>query len=294
VTQTGDDRSHAGADASSASAPIAALAAIGLALAFAYSAIGIRLLQQWRDEETYSHGFIVVPIAIYFAWQRRHAVLSAPRRPTAWGLALVVASLGLLVVGTLGAELFLARLSFIGVVAGVVLFLFGPACLDALKVPLAFLLLAIPLPTIVFNAVTFPLQLVASRAGEALIRAAGVPVIREGNVIELASLRLEVVEACSGIRSMMALLTCACVVVCIRPTRLAVALAVIAATVPVAIATNALRVAIAGLAAQFAGPWAAEGFLHACSGAVLFLAGLCGLLALERSVRALQRPRVAT
>jgi exosortase len=289
-----DDPRHVAADAHAVSAHLAALAAIGAALVFAYSAIGIRLVQQWRDDENYSHGFIVVPIAICFAWQRRHAALSAPRRPTAWGLSLVVASLGLLVVGTLGAELFLARLSLVGVVAGVVLFLFGPACLGALKVPLLFLLLAIPLPTIVLNAVTFPLQLVASRAGEALIRAAGVPVIREGNVIELASLRLEVVEACSGIRSMMALLTCACVVVCIRPTRAATAAVVIAATVPVAIATNALRVAIAGLAAQLAGPWAAEGFLHACSGTVLFLVGLCGLLALERSVRSLQRSRIAT
>jgi len=270
-----------------------ALAAIGAALALTYAPVAVRLIHQWRDDETYSHGFIVVPLALFFGWQRRHAVLAAPRRPTLWGLAVVVASLAVLVVGTLGAELFLARLSFVGVVAGTVLFLFGPAVVVALKVPLLFLLLAIPLPTLVLNAVTFPLQLVASHAGETLIRAAGVPVIREGNVIELASLRLEVVEACSGIRSMMALLTCACVVVCMRPTRPAAAIAVMAATVPVAIATNALRVAIAGLAAQFAGPWAAEGFLHACSGAVLFIVGLSGLLALERSISRVQRSRAA-
>ena len=274
-------------------ADLVALAAIAATLAVAYAPIALRLIHQWHDDETYSHGFIVVPLALFLGWQRRQAVLTAPRRPTIWGLAVVVASLCVLVVGTLGAELFLARMSFIGVVGGTLLFLFGPAVVVALKVPLLFLLLAIPLPTLVLNAVTFPLQLVASGAGEALIRAAGVPVIREGNVIELASLRLEVVEACSGIRSMMALLTCACVVVSIRPTPPGVAFAVMAATVPVAIATNALRVAIAGLAAQFAGPWAAEGFLHACSGAVLFIIGLSGLLALERSISRFQRSRAA-
>jgi exosortase len=272
---------------------LAALTALAAALAFTYSSIAVRLVQQWRADETYSHGFIVVPAALFFAWQRRVAILNAPRRPTLWGLIAIVVSLGVLVVATLGAELFLARMSFLGVVAGAILFLFGPAHLKALRVPLLFLVLAVPIPAIVLNAVTFPLQLIASQAGEALIRAGGVPVIREGNVIELANMRLEVVEACSGIRSVMALVTCACLVIATRPTRPTTGAVLLAATIPVAIATNALRVAITGLAAYFAGPWAAEGFLHSFSGTVLFVVAMSGLLMLDRSLRAVERMRVA-
>ena len=276
-----------------AGADLAALAGIGVALAFPYAAVAARLIRQWREDETYSHGFIVIPIALYFAWQRRRAILDAPRRPTWWGLAVIAVSLAVLAVGTLGAELFLARVSLIGIVAGVVLLLFGRGHLRALRAPLLFLLLAIPIPAIVLNTVTFPLQLIASQAGESLIRTAGVPVFREGNVIELATMKLEVVEACSGIRSVMALLTCACFVIGARPTRPATAIAIVAATIPVAITTNALRVAITGLTAHYAGPWAAEGFLHSFSGTVLFIVAASGLLAIERSLRAFERRRVA-
>jgi exosortase len=272
-------------------ADLAALVVVATALVVGYAAIAATLVQQWRDDETYSHGFIVVPVAMYFAWQRRDVCRNAPRRPSAWGFAIVLVSLAVLVVGTVGAELFLARVSFLGVVAGITLFLFGPTHLNALKIPLLFLLLAIPVPAILLNTVTFPLQLIASQAGEAVIRAAGVPVIREGNVIELASMRLEVVEACSGIRSIMALLSCACFVTCVRPTKPLTAIAVLASTIPVAIGINALRVAVTGLAAQFAGPWAAEGFFHAASGIVLFVAALGALLAVERSLRLLDEPR---
>jgi exosortase len=267
-------------------ADLTALVLIATSITVAYGAIAMRLAQQWRDDETYSHGFLVVPVAIYFAWRRRDVWRYAARRPSAWGLALVLASLTALVVGSLGAELFLARVSLLGVVAGIVLFLFGSIHLKALRIALLFLLLAIPVPSILLNTVTFPLQLVASNAGEAVIRAAGVPVIREGNVIEMPSMRLEVVEACSGIRSIMALLACACFVICARPTKPFTSVAILAATVPVAIGINALRVAVTGLAAEVAGPWAAQGILHAASGTVLFIAALGALLAIERSLRA--------
>jgi exosortase len=270
---------------------LAAGAAIGAALASTYGSIATRLVRQWLNDDTSSHGLLVVPVAIYLAWQRRAAVLTAARRPAAYGFAVIAAGLAILVVGTLGAELFLARVSFVVVLAGAVLFLLGPAHLQALRVPLLFLLLAIPIPAIVLNAITFPLQLLASQAGEAVIRAAGVPVIREGNVIELASMRLEVVEACSGIRSVMALLACACFAISARPTKPTTAAAVLAATVPVAIAANALRVAMTGLVAQFVGPSVATGALHSSSGVVVFVAAATALLALERSFRRFERPR---
>src|SRR5262249_57047776 len=128
-------------------------------------------------------------------------------RPSAFGLVVLAGSVAVLLAGLLGSELFLSRISFIGALAGIVLFLFGWAHLRMLAFPLLFLLLMIPLPAIIFNQIAFPLQLLASRFGEVTLRALDIPVLREGNVISLATTQLEVAEACSGIRSLISLLT---------------------------------------------------------------------------------------
>jgi hypothetical protein len=164
---------------------LAAAAALATAFVVLYGPVIAKLVVNWSADENYSHGFIVAPLAVYFAWSRREALAAAPRRPSLLGLVVIVGSLAVLVVGLRGAELFLTRISMIGVLAGVVLFVFGPALLRVLAFPLAFLLLMIPLPAIVFNRVTLPLQLFASQVGERVLDAAGVPVLREGNVVLL-------------------------------------------------------------------------------------------------------------
>src|ERR1051325_11047839 len=189
---------------------LAALAALG-AFAFLYKDVGAKLLHDWASDGNYSHGFAVLPLASYFAWQRRVALLKLPLRPTVAGVAVIAIALMLLFAGTLGAELFLTRISMLGCVAGVVLFVAGWRHLRILSFPLAFLLLMIPVPAIVLNHVTFPLQLLASRVGASLLSSMHVPVVRDGNVIVLANATLEVAEACSGIRSLISLLTLAIV-----------------------------------------------------------------------------------
>jgi exosortase len=195
--------------------------------------------------------------------------------------------------GTLGAELFLSRVSFIGVLAGLVLFLAGRAQLRALAFPLAFLLLMIPLPALIFNRIAFPLQLLASRAGATALEWASVPVLREGNVLVLATTTLEVAEACSGIRSLVSLLTLAIVLgqFSLRTRWGRGALA--AASVPVAIAANAGRVAGTGLAAHFWSPEAAEGFFHAFSGWIVFGVAFAVLLAVQHFIAKVEERRQA-
>jgi len=136
----------------------------------------------------------------------------------------------------------------------------------------------IPLPALIFNQVAFPLQLLASRAGEMALSVLHIPVLREGNVIVLAHTTLEVAEACSGIRSLVSLLTLGIVYGYFIDPRGPVRVAVALSTVPVAVVANGLRVAGTGIAAHYYGPQAAQGFLHSFSGWMVFVVAMAAVL----------------
>ncbi len=241
------------------------------------------LVHDWIHDGNYSHGFVIVPFAVYFAWERRHRLARANATPALGGLAVVLGGLGLLLVGRLGADLFLTRFSVLIVLVGAIAFIAGWVAVRILAFPLGFLLLMIPLPAIVFNQVTFPLQLLASRVGEAGLASLHIPVLREGNLIVLARTTLEVAEACSGIRSLVSLLTLGIIYGYFLDRRLWVRAVVAVSTVPVAILVNGLRVAGTGVAAHYLGAQTAQGFLHTFSGWLVFVVAL-GLLFLVTSL----------
>ncbi len=272
---------------------IVALGLVSTATLVVYLPVVSSLVRNWARDDNYSHGFIVAPFAAYFAWTRRRELGAAPPRPHWAGLAIVAGSLLLLLAGVIGAELFLARVSLIGLIAGVVLFLYGARHLRLLAFPIAFLLLMVPLPAVVFNQLAFPLQLVASRAGEAVLSASGIPVLREGNVLVLPTTTLEVAQACSGIRSLVSLLTLAILLGKLTEPRVSARVMLALLSVPVAIAANAARVAGTGLAADWIGPRAAEGFFHEFSGWVIFVVAFALLLGAQRVVDLALRVRVA-
>ena len=200
------------------------------------------------------------------------------------GLVVVAGSMALLVAGLLGAELFLSRVSLIGAVAGSILFLFGWQRLRIMLFPLAFLLLMVPLPALIFNKIAFPLQLVASHVGERTISSLDIPILREGNVLILANATLEVAEACSGIRSLVSLITLGLVYGYFIDHRLWVRLLIVASTVPVAIIANGARVAGTGMAAHWIGEEAAQGFFHQFSGWIVFVVAFAMILLVQRVI----------
>jgi len=267
----------------SRSSGLAAAVLVG-AVAWLYAGVLPALVQKWANDDDYSHGFFVVPLAAFFVWERRGALARASRRPSGVGLVVLAASLLCFVAGHFGSELFLTRASLIGVLAGLVLFLLGWQHLRLLAFPLAFLLLMVPLPAIVFNHITFPLQLLASRVGEAVIAASGVPVLREGNVLFLPGRTLEVAEACSGIRSLMTLTTLAIVLGYFTERRTGARVLIALAAIPIAVVANATRVAGTGLASYWISPAAAEGFFHTFSGWLMFVVALGGLLLFHRAL----------
>lgn len=272
------------------------LVGILLAASFAlmYRNVITKLVADWANDDNYSHGFLIVPIALYLAWERRHRFLATANQPAVSGLIVVIGGVLVLLTGILGSELFLTRISIVGTLTGTVLFLFGWQRFRVLVFPLAFLLLMIPLPAIIFNQIAFPLQLLASQAGELTLRTVEIPVLREGNVLILANTKLEVAEACSGIRSLVSLLTLGIVFGYFTDPRGWVRTIIALSTIPVAILANGGRVAGTGIAAHKFGAAAAEGFFHEFSGMAVFIVAFLMMMAVQQAlVRLLPPPTPA-
>lgn len=258
--------------------------------ALLYAPVVAGLVRDWRTDPDYAHGLLVAPFVAYLIWKRRMGLVNQPRAPRRLGAALLVGGLAMLMVGTLGIELFLTRLSLIIVVAGVVVYLAGWAHLRMLAFPLILLTLTIPLPAIVAGQLTLPLQLLASKAAETALTVCHVPVLRDGNVLVLPNGFLQVAEACSGLRSLFALLTLTLIAARSLERRTRARVAIVASAVPIAVAVNATRVTVTALAAYWFGTGLATGPLHEVGGLMLFLVAFASVIALARWIASRSGP----
>jgi len=196
----------------------------------------------------------------------------------------VVVALFVLILGVMGAELFLSRVSLLLLIAGLVVFFLGWNYFRAVLFPWAFLILMIPIPAIVFNQITFPLQLLASKVAATVLPLLGVPVLREGNVINLPAMALEVAEACSGIRSLLSLTTLAIIYGYLAEPRNSIRVWLALASLPIAVAANSFRIVGTGLLVQYWDPEKAEGFFHLFSGWLIFVISLLMLFLFHRVI----------
>jgi exosortase len=250
---------------------------LGLVITAIYYQVIGKLVMDWYDNPDFSHGFLVVPFAMFLVWDKRKVLRETPIRQTWSGVWLLLAAIFVLFMGVYGAELFLSRLSLVMLLAGIIWTLCGRAMLREMRFAILVLLLAIPIPAVVFNQITFPLQLLASRMASALLPLFGVPVLRDGNIIQLPAMQLEVAEACSGIRSLMSLFAVAIFYGYFleRSTWRRVVLAL--ASIPIAVVANAARIVGTGLCVQYWNPDKAVGFFHEFSGWLMFIVSLCCL-----------------
>jgi exosortase len=261
------------------------IAALAILIGFLYKDIFVVLARQWWNDPNLSHGFFVPLLSAYLVWQKKDVLASLPRKPSWWGLAVMVGAMGTLLLGILGAELFLSRSSFIILLGGLVVFFLGWAQFRALIFPWAFLFLMVPLPTLVMNEITLPLQFLASNLAAGLLAVLGVPVLRDGNVIQLPTMSLEVVEACSGIRSLVSLITLALIYAYLLEKNRVIQVLLVLSAVPIAIAANGLRIMGTGLTGIYWSPDKAEGFFHEFSGWVIFVLSLMLLFGTHRLLR---------
>jgi exosortase len=267
-------------------------AAIALLLGIIYYRVFLKLVYDWYTIPDYSHGFLVPFFSLFLLWDKRKILRTTPIRQSWKGIGLVVFAIAVLILGVYGVDLFTARISFVFLLAGLIWTLFGWEMLRELRFPLLVLMLAIPFPTILFNKITFPLQLFASRIASMILPMLGVPVLLEGNVIQLPVMKLEVAEACSGIRSLMSLFTLAVFYGYFleRTTKRRVLLAL--ASIPIAVTANVLRIVGTGLCVQYWDPDKALGFFHEFSGWVMFVISLGCLYLVHRLMRLMSPVKV--
>jgi exosortase len=252
---------------------------------FLYAPVLRGLVTQWARDPDYSYGFFVPVFSGYVLWRLRERLAMNKTKPSNFGFLVMMGAVCLLFLGSLGAELFTIRLSMLVLLSGIVLYLAGWQALRIVSFPLGFLVFMIPLPAIIYNQITFPLQLLASRLASSWLELVGVPVLRNGNVLVLSSYSLEVVEACSGVRSLMTLVSLAVAYGYLAESRVWVRCALALLMVPTAIITNATRVTIAGILAHKFGAATSEGFVHVFSGWLVFLFALVLLFLFHRVLR---------
>jgi exosortase len=267
--------------------PLWQAAVISALLLWMYLPILAHLVAQWWSDPNFSHGFFVPLFSGFAIWQERSRLLNVRPAPSWWGSLFLAAGLCILILGQMGAEIFLGRVSLLIVLAGLVILFFGWSVFRELLFPWAFLFMMIPIPAIIFNQITFPLQILTSKVASAVLPWLGVPVLREGNVIILPDMALEVAEACSGIRSLMSLLTLAVIYGYLMERKNGIRLLLAFASIPIAVAANSFRIVGTGLLVQYWDPAKAQGFFHEFSGWLIFVISLIMLYVLHRLVRIL-------
>lgn len=260
----------------------AALIGVGVLLFLLYLPVGKGLVEDWLNNPDYSHGFLIPAVSLYMVWCRRQELVRADRSPSMWGLLLLIAGVGQYIAGYIGAEHFLQSTSLIIVLAGTVLFVWGKEVMRLLLLPISFLIFMIPLPAIVWNNFAFVLKLFATKVAVSLMQAVGIIVLREGNVISLPSITLEVVDACSGLRSLISLLALGVLLGFVSALETWKKWVLFFCAVPIAILSNIARLFLTVVLAQRYGAEVTQDFQHTAAGVFVFAVGLVLMLATYR------------
>jgi exosortase len=264
------------------------IAVVAGLIAALYSFILPDLASEWWTEEASSYGMLVPPMALYLVWIRRRITLAIPAEPDWRGLMLVAAACFIFLLGQLAAEFFLARISFVLLLAGLTWTFWGLARFETVVFPLVLLLTMVPLPALVYNAVAAPLQLFASTVATNIAQFLGVSIYRDGNIIHLATTSLGVAEACSGLNSLSSLVVGSLLLGFLEDASIAGRILLTLLSVPLAIAVNVLRVAGTAVLADYQ-PEYAMGFYHLFSGWLVFVLGFGMLWLLGKAIFRLTR-----
>lgn len=245
-----------------------------LVFTFLYHKAIVKLISDWSIDPNFSHGFLIPFVALYMVWYKKNELSQIPPSSSKIGIFIIVLGMLVHIAGNVGAELFLMRFSIIITLAGIIMYYYGIKMFWKLVVPVGYLIMMIPIPAILWNKIAFPLQLFSANISSQAINLLGIPVFREGNILHLANTSLEVVDACSGIRSLTSLLALTGAFAFLAPLGTIKKWILFFSAIPIAVAVNVLRLTITGAMAAWIGPETAQGFLHDMSGLIIFGAAL--------------------
>lgn len=267
------------------------LGVIAASLALLYFRVGKGLIFDWIQLPDFSHGFLVPVISSYFVYERRKQLSALPPSGVWAGLGLIVLGILFLFLGNLAAEYFTMRFSMLFVLGGIILFLLGKEFYRTLFFPLIFLVFMIPIPSIFMDRITFPMQLFASKMATIFLHLINIPVLREGNIMQLSHTSLEVAEACSGIRSLISLLALSVVFAYFSQKETWKRIVLILSIFPIAIIANVARVTGTGILAHHYGDNVAQGFFHGFSGWILFVVAFICLFGVGTVLSKIKNPK---
>jgi len=255
---------------------------LGLLVALFFPVLAT-MVKEWATLDEMGHGFFVPLVAGYIVWNDRERILATPVKPCPAASLLIAWGFFQMILGFVGADFFVARTAFLAALVGIIWTLGGTAVLRALSFPLFILLFMIRIPLFAYQQMTFPLQIFASRVATEALQLLGVPVMRDGNILELPSGKLEVIEACSGIRSLLSLTFLSLAYAYVFDTRTWMRPVLFLCAIPIAITANSIRITLTGIISEY-NKSMAEGFFHSFEGWVLFMVALGGLIATHQLI----------
>ncbi|RLG54243.1 MAG: exosortase [Candidatus Hydrothermarchaeota archaeon] len=241
--------------------------------------------QVYRTDPENSHGFLIPLVLGYLIWSKRDVLKMAKSRPASWGVVLIVLAILLQILSFRAGVYITSVLSFIILVTGLILYLMGSELLKKLSFPVLYMFFLVPLPGLVQAILTFPMKIFASKVSAGILGAMGTPVLREGNVLVMPEYSFEVADACSGLRSMMALLALGALFAYFTQHTIFRKLLLFLLSVPIAIAANIFRIVVTCLIAYYVSTSIVEGFLHEFSGILVFMSAVVLLMATSKLMK---------
>lgn len=271
---------------------IAYLGLLAVSFLLLYYQVVLRLVEYWETNPNYSHGYFIPFLAGFMIWSKRQEIFQNEIDPKIlWGGLLILAGLLQMVLGSVGTQFFLKATSMIAILLGISLFFWGMPVTLKLLVPILYLIFMIPLPGIIWNQLAFPLSLMASKVAANVIDLMGLSILREGNILQLPNVTLQVAEACSGLRSLTTLFALSALVAYLSYLRRSLKLIIFFSAIPIALVGNVVRLTATAVLARYFGPDMAKGFIHEFSGWVLFVLGLILLIMLHNLLARWSRPK---
>ena len=241
--------------------------------AILYSHTIIAMMRNWVGDNNFSHGFLIPAISAFMIWQKRGLLAQQNTKPSSWGIIIILAAMIMHIVGAVSAEMFIMRTSLIVCITGTIVYLFGFRKFLIICIPVIYLFFMIPIPKIIWNQISFPLQLMSAKLASIMIQLLGIPILREGNILHLSTTSLEVVDACSGLRSLTSLLALSAAFAYMINLRMFSRWLFFLSAIQIAILVNILRLTVTAVLATYVGAETAHGFLHDMSGILVFIVG---------------------